>query len=99
MFVRTKSRGNRTYLQIVENRRADGKIVQNVIAHLGWLDLLQESGWFDSFLLSMRRFSQKIALLGEIGRQEINSLTYRRLGAPPAFAGAAKHPDSVSPAP
>jgi transposase len=85
MFVRTKSRGSRTYLQIVENHRLDGKIVQNVIANLGRLDLLQESGGLDSLMLSLQRFSPKLALLGEIGRQEANPLTYRRLGSPLLF--------------
>jgi hypothetical protein len=85
MFVRTKSRGNRAYLQIVENHRLDGRIVQNVIANLGRLDLLQQSGALDSLMLSMQRFSPKMALLGEIGRQETTPLSYRRLGSPLLF--------------
>ena len=35
MFVRSITRGSRTYLQIVESQRQDGKIVQRVIANLG----------------------------------------------------------------
>jgi len=35
MFIRAKKRGDRTYLQIVENERDGRKVVQKVIAHFG----------------------------------------------------------------
>jgi len=44
MFFRQKKSGNRTYLQIVENRWEKGKTRQRVIATLGRLDQLQRSG-------------------------------------------------------
>ena len=66
MFVRAKSRGNRTYIQIVESQRQQGKIVQHVIANLGRLDILQQSGEIDALMRSMQRFSEKLAVLGEI---------------------------------
>ena len=56
MFVRSKSRGDKTYLQIVENSRRDGKVVQRVVATLGRLDVLMESGALDSILQSLGRF-------------------------------------------
>jgi hypothetical protein len=62
-----------------------GKIIQNVVANLGRLDILQESGAIDSILFSLRRFSQKIALLGEVGKLRNTPLTYRRLGSPLLF--------------
>jgi hypothetical protein len=42
MFFREKRSGSRTYLQIVENRREEGKIKQRIIATLGRADKLLE---------------------------------------------------------
>ena len=44
MFFRTKKSGSRSYLQVVENRWQDGRPRQRVIATLGRLDQLQQSG-------------------------------------------------------
>ena len=44
MFFRTKTSGPRTYLQVVENRWEGGRSRQRVVATLGRLDQLQESG-------------------------------------------------------
>ena len=85
MFVRTKARGNRTYLQIVENHRQQGKIVQRVIANLGRLDILQQSGGIDALMRSMQRFSDKLAILGELDPKSPPALCYRRIGAPLLF--------------
>ena len=52
MFFRTKKSGPRIYLQIAENRREAGKVKQRVVATLGRLDQLQESGQLDSLLLN-----------------------------------------------
>jgi len=68
MFVRTKRRGERTYLQIVENRRVDGKIRQRTLMTLGRLDILQQTGAMDSLTVSMQRFSEKLGLLDAAGR-------------------------------
>jgi len=85
MFVRTKTRGNRTYLQIVENQRQQGKIIQHVIANLGRLDILQQSGGIDGLMNSMQRFSDKLAILGEFDPKNPPTLHYRRIGAPLLF--------------
>jgi hypothetical protein len=85
MFVRTKTSGTRTYLQIVENQRLQGKITQRVIASLGRLDVLQESGGIDGLMRSMQRFSDKLAVLGEIDSKNPPALRYRRIGAPMLF--------------
>jgi hypothetical protein len=85
MFVRAKSRGNRTYIQIVENQRQQGKIVQHVIANLGRLDILQQSGEIDALMRSMQRFSEKLAVLGEIDPKNPPTLGCRRIGAPLLF--------------
>ena len=52
MFFRTKTSGTRSYLQIVENRWEDGRPRQRVIATLGRLDQLQQTGQLDSLLVS-----------------------------------------------
>jgi hypothetical protein len=85
MFVRTKTRGTRTYLQIVENQRQQGKIVQRVIANLGRLDVLRQSGEIDALMRSMQRFSDKLAVLGELDPKNPPALRYRRVGAPLLF--------------
>src|SRR5271168_4248462 len=40
MFFRLKKSGERTYIQIVENKRIDGAVRQSVIANLGRADEL-----------------------------------------------------------
>jgi len=40
MFIRAKKRDDKIYLQIVENKREDGKVIQHVKATLGRLDIL-----------------------------------------------------------
>ena len=62
MFFRLKATGPYQYLQIAESLRVDGKIRQRILATLGRLDLLQESGQLDSLLRSGLRFSQKLAV-------------------------------------
>jgi hypothetical protein len=50
MFARVKKSGPHEYLQIVENRRVEGKVAQRVIATVGRLDRLNAretlKGWF-----------------------------------------------------
>jgi len=38
MFFRLKKSGERSYIQIVENKRVDGAVHQSVIANLGRAD-------------------------------------------------------------
>ena len=52
MFVRVKKAGPYEYLQIVENRWEKGGSKQRVIATVGRLDQLQESGQLDGLLQS-----------------------------------------------
>ena len=52
MFCRAKVSGSNTYIQIVENHREGKKVRQRVIATLGRLDHLQESGALDRLLQS-----------------------------------------------
>jgi len=64
LFVRTQTNGSRTYLLLVDNVWADGKVKQRVLARLGRLDELLASGQPDALVQSLARFSEKLALLG-----------------------------------
>ena len=63
MFFRVKKAETREYLQIVHNRREKGKVKQEVIATVGRLDVLKETGALDGLLRSGIKFSEKLALL------------------------------------
>jgi hypothetical protein len=80
MFVRTKKRGTRTYLQIVENHRIEGKIQARVLGTLGRLDVLQETGGLDALMVSMQRFSEKLAIIGAHDRHEVTATASRKIG-------------------
>jgi hypothetical protein len=64
MFVRTtigrnKDGSTRVYLHLVRGFRVNGKVRQQVVASLGRLDLLQESGGLDRLIASLARFSER----------------------------------------
>ena len=63
MFVRAKKSGAYRYLQLVHNQRVDGKVRQQVLATLGRLDVLQETGQIDGLIASCGRFAQHTAVL------------------------------------
>ena len=66
MFFRQKKSGPRTYLQIVENRWENGATRQRVVATLGRLDQLQQSGQLEGLLRSGARFAEA-AMVTELG--------------------------------
>jgi transposase len=80
MFFRTKSSGPRSYLQIVENRWEGGRTRQRVIATLGRLDHLQQSGQLDALLASGARLSQSVLLLSAHTQGQLPTITTRRIG-------------------
>jgi len=80
MFVRTKKRGQQTYLMIVENERVGGRIQQRVLHRLGRLDVLQQSGQLDGVLASLGRFSERLAVLGAHERGESVTTRTRKIG-------------------
>src|SRR4051795_7545844 len=80
MFFRTKSSGTRSYLQIVENRWVDGRPRQRVIATLGRLDQLQQSGQLDALLVSGARLAQSVLLLAAHAKGQLPTVTTRRIG-------------------
>jgi hypothetical protein len=63
MFARVKKSGNNQYLQIVENRREKGKVIQRVIATLGRMDQMSEKGEVESLVRSLSRFSESVLLI------------------------------------
>ena len=80
MFFRTKTSGPRSYLQVVENRWQDGQSRQRVVATLGRLDQLQQSGQLDALLASGTRFAQNVLLLSEHAKGQLPTITTQRIG-------------------
>ena len=80
MFFRTKHSGTRSYLQIVENRWEDGRTRQRVVATLGRLDQLQQSGQLDALLASGARLSQSVLLLSAHAKGQLPTVTTQRIG-------------------
>jgi hypothetical protein len=83
MFFRLKPSGPRTYLQIVENRRADGAHRQHVLATLGRADDLAASGGLAALLASGARLCDQVMLLSALTKDaEGLRLSTRRIGGP-----------------
>jgi transposase len=80
MFFRTKTSGSRSYLQIVENHWENGRTRQRVIATLGRLDQLQQTGQLDALLVSGARLAQSILLLSAHAQGQLPTITTRRIG-------------------
>jgi transposase len=72
MFARVKKSGPHQYLQLVENRRENGKVAQRVIATLGRMDQLTEKGSVESIIRSLSRFSNS-TLLVLSARSQLNA--------------------------
>ena len=72
MFARVKKSGKYQYLQIVENRKVQGKVRQRVIATVGRMDRLQEKDRVETLIRSLSRFSQK-AMLILSGRSDVSA--------------------------
>ena len=85
MFVRTKRRGKHVYLQVVENERVNGSIRQHVLHSLGRLDVLQATGRLDGLMVSLERFSEKLAVLDAAGRIPTRAMPALRIGAALVF--------------
>jgi transposase len=98
MFARIKKTGRYEYLQIVENRKVNGKTRQRVIASLGRVDRLQEKDRIDSLIRSLSRFSEKTLLVlsgrgdvmataNAIGPDLLFGRLWRDLGLPDILEG------------
>jgi hypothetical protein len=80
MFFRTKTSGPRTYLQVVENRWEKGRSRQRVVATLGRLDQLQQSGQLDALLASGARLARSVLLLSEHGQGKLPTISIQHIG-------------------
>ena len=83
MYFRKKTSGGRAYLQIVESRREGAQVRQQVIATLGRVEDLNESGQLERLLRSGARFAAKAivvdALIPFIGsRNRVHEVLNRR---------------------
>ena len=90
MFFRKKTSGGRAYLQIVENRREDGAVRQQVIATLGRLEDLRQSGQLERLLRSGARFADKAIVVGAVADGEATTSPARRIGAALVFERVSK---------
>ena len=80
MFPGIKTSGKYQYVQIVENGRVDGKHRQRVIATLGRLDLLTESGQLDELTCRMARLCNEVQIVSAHREGSIQSKAVRRIG-------------------
>ncbi len=77
MYFCKKTSGGRAYLQIVESRREGASVRQQVIATLGRVEDLRESGQFERLLRSCARFAAK-AIVVDAGGAAVGAA--RRIG-------------------
>ena len=80
MFFRQKRSGTHVYLQIVENRWEKGRSKQRVIATVGRLDELQQSGQLDGLLQSGAKFAEAVMVLSAHRRGKVPAIRHRRIG-------------------
>jgi hypothetical protein len=80
VFLREKPSGPRRYVQIVESFRDSGRVRQRVIATLGRLDLLRESGQLDALLASGARLSEQLSVMGAHRRGEFTDERTLKIG-------------------
>ena len=85
MFVRSKRSGQYEYLQVVHNERHDGRVQQRVVATLGRLDVLRESGQLDALLASCARFAEHSAVLSAQRQGRVSAAGKVRIGPPLVF--------------
>jgi len=85
MFIRVKGTDPYRYLQVVENHREEGRVVQRVLCTLGRLDELTASGGTDSLLRSLARFSQRVQVIEGFQRGQLEAESVRQIGPDLAF--------------
>jgi transposase len=78
MFARVKKSGKYQYLQIVENRKVKGKVIQRVIATIGRMDQLREKDRVETLIRSLSRFSEKVLLILS-GKSDVSAVS-RKIG-------------------
>ena len=85
MFIRVKGSDPYRYLQLVENHREEGRVVQRVLCTLGRADELAASGGTDSLLRSLSRFSQRVQVVEGYQQGQLEAESVRQIGPDLAF--------------
>lgn len=80
MFVRVKPSGPRQYLQVVENFRENGRVRQRVIATLGRLDALADSGKVDGLVKSLGRFARRLRVVEGVAAGRLRAEKALKIG-------------------
>jgi hypothetical protein len=80
MFFRVKPAGTYRYLQIAHSVREGKKVRQQVIATLGRLDLLQQSGQLERLMRSGVRHCEGLAVLDAHAAGQMAPVSVRRIG-------------------
>jgi hypothetical protein len=85
MYFRKKTSGGRAYLQIVKSSRHGAKVRQQVIARLGRVEDLRESGQLERLLRSGARFAAKAIVFDAAAEGTATTIAARRIGPALAF--------------
>jgi len=85
MFARVKKSGRYEYLQIVHNERIGDRVKQRVIATLGRLDQLRETGQLDAMLSSCAKFSEHAAVISAVREKSVKPQATVHIGPPLVF--------------
>src|ERR1035437_1279696 len=85
MFFRQKRSGDHVYLQIVENRWEKGGSKQRVVATVGRLDHLRESGQLDGLLQSGAKFAESVMVLAAHRQGKAPAIHTRCIGPAMVF--------------
>lgn len=80
MFFRVKPAKGYRYLQIARSVRRGKTVRQEIIATLGRLDVLQESGQLDRLLRSGLRFARRVKVLDAHAAGETEPVSIRKIG-------------------
>ena len=80
MYFRKKTSGGRAYLQIVESRREGAQVRQQVVATLGRVEDLRESGQLERLLRSGARFAAKAIVVDAVKDGAAITADVRRIG-------------------
>ena len=80
VYFRKKTSGGRAYLQIVESRREGAAVRQQVIATLGRVEDLRESGQLERLLRSGARFAEKAIVVDALAAGSVAAGSARRIG-------------------
>lgn len=80
MFIRQKKVGPHVYLQLVENRWEKGTTRQRIVASLGRLDRLRESGQLEVLLRSLSRCAEGVEVQSAQEQGELSARSVRSVG-------------------